>query len=102
MEHTVRKKGNPLYNYFKNKKHNLIHKWLHYFEIYHKYFEKFRKKKVVVLEFGVSHGGSLQMWKQYFGKHARIIGVDINPECKMFIEPQIEVYIGSQEDRKFL
>jgi hypothetical protein len=94
--------ANPLYEYFKRNDKNLIHKWLHYFDIYHRYFEKFRGKDVVVLEFGVSHGGSLQMWKSYFGKKARIIGVDINPECKELAEQQIEIYIGSQEDPLFL
>lgn len=94
--------NNPLADYFKKSQHNLLHKWHHYFDIYHEHFAKFRKKKVVILEFGVSHGGSLQMWKKYFGKHARIIGVDINPECKQLEEKQVEVYIGSQEDPKFL
>lgn len=95
-------KTNPLYTYFRQNESNLIHKWLHYFDIYHKYFEKFRGKEVIILEFGVSHGGSLQMWKSYFGKKARIIGVDIDPECKKFQESQIEVVIGSQEDSAFL
>jgi SAM-dependent methyltransferase len=56
----------------------------------------------VVLEIGVFHGGSLQMWKQYFGPGARIIGVDIDPRCKQFEEPGIEVRIGDQADRPFL
>ncbi len=42
------------------------------------------------------------MWKRYFGPHARIIGIDINPECKGFEEDQIEVRIGDQSDEKFL
>lgn len=97
-----RKDENPLVVYFRNNKGHLIHKWIHYFDIYHRHFQKFRKKSVVVLEFGVSHGGSLQMWKHYFGREARIIGVDINPECKHAAEGQVEIYIGSQEDPEFL
>ncbi len=42
------------------------------------------------------------MWKHYFGKKARIIGVDINKECKKLEEKQIEIYIGDQEDPVFL
>jgi len=42
------------------------------------------------------------MWKDYFGDKARIFGVDINPECKKFEEKNIEIFIGSQSDRKFL
>lgn len=98
----VSKNDNPLYKYFKNNNGRLIHKWLHYFDIYHKYFDKFRGKQVTVLEFGVSHGGSLQMWRDYFGKNARIIGVDINPECAKLADNKTEIYIGSQEDKKFL
>src|SRR6185437_2374539 len=32
----------------------------------------------------------------------RIIGIDINAECKKFEEDQIEVFIGQQEDHQFL
>ena len=98
----IGKNKNPLMEHFKSNEGRLIHKWLHYFDIYDRHFNKFRGKQVTILEFGVSHGGSLQMWKKYFGKKARIIGVDINPECKKFTESQIEVYIGSQEDPEFL
>lgn len=96
------KHNNPLTEYFYNNKGHLIHKWMHYFDIYHRHFEKFRGKQMTILEFGVSHGGSLQMWKHYFGRKARIIGVDINPECKRLEEKQVEVFIGSQEDPVFL
>lgn len=54
------------------------------------------------MEIGVYHGGSLQMWKDYFGSEAQIVGIDINPKCKGFEEDQIKVYIGSQSDRSFL
>ena len=94
--------SNPLMAYFTANKSHLIHKWLHYFDIYHLYFAKFRKKEVTLLEFGVSHGGSLQMWKHYFGKKIRIIGVDINPECRKFEEANVSIFIGDQEDRAFL
>jgi hypothetical protein len=75
---------------------------MHYFEIYHRHFERFRGGRVTVLEFGVYHGGSLQMWKHYFGPDARIVGVDINPACKELVDDQIEIVIGDQEDRVFL
>lgn len=96
------KSDNPLITYFRGNKGHLIHKWMHYFDIYHRHFDKFRGKQITILEFGVSHGGSLQMWKHYFGRKARIIGVDINPECKHLTEPQVEIFIGSQEDPEFL
>lgn len=94
--------GNPLEAYFEANQGRLIHKWMHYFDVYHRHFQAFRNKPVTIVEFGVSHGGSLQMWKSYFGPHARIIGIDINPKCAALAEPQIEIMIGDQDDREFL
>jgi hypothetical protein len=93
---------NPLQAYFESNRGRLIHKWMHYFDIYDRHFAAYRGKPVVVLEFGVSHGGSLQMWKSYFGPSAQIIGVDINPKCAQLAEDRVEVVIGDQEDRTFL
>lgn len=93
---------NPLTEYFLANDGRLIHKWMHYFDIYHRHFQRYRDKPVTIVEFGVSHGGSLQMWKSYFGPRARIVGVDINPKCADLGEPQIEIVIGDQEDRQFL
>lgn len=93
---------NPLEKYFRRNKRRRIHKWVHYFEIYHRHLARFRNRPVTVVEFGVSHGGSLQMWRHYFGRRARIYGVDINPRCKRFEARRTKVFIGDQEDRSFL
>jgi Methyltransferase domain len=93
---------NPLEAYFRANPGRTIHKWVHYFDIYHRHLAQYRGKPITVVEFGVWHGGSLQMWKHYFGPRARIIGVDINPKCAALTEPQIEVVIGDQNDRTFL
>jgi hypothetical protein len=93
---------NDLEKYFRKNDKRLIHKWIHYFEIYDRHFSRYRGKDVVVVEFGISQGGSLQMWKNYFGPNAKIFGVDINPHCKQFEEEQVEIFIGDQEDRTFL
>jgi len=94
--------GNPLLDYFLGNPGRLVTKWLGYFDVYHRHLERFRGKPVTVLEFGVFHGGSLQMWRHYFGSEARVIGVDIQPVCKTFEEEGILVRIGDQEDRAFL
>ena len=73
---------NELEKYFFSNTGNLIHKWRHYFEIYDRHFSRYRGSDVHVLEIGAYQGGSLQMWKHYFGPSAQIYGVDINPECK--------------------
>lgn len=93
---------NDLEKYFLENKGRLIHKWQNYFEIYDRHFSRFRGTDVHLVEFGVSHGGSLQMWKNYFGPDCRITGVDINPHCKALEEDQIEIVIGDQENREFL
>ena len=81
--------------------HRLISKWIHYFPIYEKWFSPYRGKKIVFVEVGVFHGGSLQMWKNYFGKSAQIVGVDIDSRCKKFEDEQISIEIGSQDDSDF-
>ena len=80
----------------------MIHKWIHYFDIYERHFSRFRNKEVVILEIGVFQGGSLQMWKEYFGDKAKIYGVDIEPQCKTLEEENVKIFIGSQSDRNFL
>jgi len=77
---------NDLEKYFTENTGRLIHKWKHYFEIYDRHFSRFRDTEVHVVEFGVSQGGSLQMWKQYFGPNSKIFGIDINPHCKKLQE----------------
>lgn len=93
---------NDLEKFFTENTGNLIHKWKHYFDVYDRHFSKYRGTDVHIVEFGVFHGGSLKMWKHYFGPRAKIYGVDINPNCKQVEEDQIEIFIGDQADRQFL
>ena len=79
-----------------------VFKWVHYLPNYEKHFERFVNRPLTLLEIGCLHGGSLQMWKRYFGPHARIVGIDINPDCAAHTEDQIDVRIGSQDDKAFL
>lgn len=97
-----RDEPNPLREYFAHNPGRLIHKWLHYFDVYHRHFAAYRDRPITVVELGVYHGGSLQMWKHYFGSQARIVGVDINPACKALEEDRIEIHIGDQGDADFL
>jgi methyltransferase family protein len=79
-----------------------IHKWTHYFQIYERYLEKYRGKPCKMLEIGVSGGGSLNLWREYFGPHATIYGIDINSNCAELDTPETPVRIGSQADPNFL
>lgn len=92
---------NPLYNYFINNQKNQIDKWMHYFDVYHNYFERYRNTSFVFVEVGIQNGGSLQMWRDYFGKDARIIGIDIDERCKVMEQEGFEIWIGDQADPCF-
>ncbi len=80
----------------------LIHKWDHYFDIYEKYFSKYRGQKLNLLEIGISHGGSIQLWKKYFGEHVHIFAIDVNPECEKLTQENTTIFIGSQSNPAFL
>ena len=91
-----------LLDIFANNKQVLVHKWHHYIPIYDRYFSRFRGTDVRFLEIGVFKGGSLQMWRKYFGEKAKIFGIDIDPDCIKYQGIDGEVRIGSQDDAKFL
>ena len=93
---------NPLLEMFFRNQGRQIEKWHHYLDIYHRHFAGFRGRSPVVLEIGVQHGGSLDMWRRYFGPGAQIVGVDVDARCKQFEGEQVRVLIGDQGDRGFL
>jgi cyclopropane fatty-acyl-phospholipid synthase-like methyltransferase len=78
-----------------------IWKWRHYFPVYERHFQRFRGQAVRVLEIGIYSGGSLGMWVSYFGSRCQIIGVDIEPSCRVYETEQIQIEIGDQSDRNF-
>jgi cephalosporin hydroxylase len=80
----------------------IIHKWVHYFPIYERFFASWRNKSLVFVEIGVGEGGSLQMWQRFLGPLARIVGIDINPACTAYESPGIFVRVGDQSDHRFL
>jgi SAM-dependent methyltransferase len=79
-----------------------LDKWLHYFPIYERHFAPFRGTSAKLLEIGVSHGGSLELWRRWFGRGTQIVGVDIDERCASLARPGVEIRIGSQGDRAFL
>lgn len=79
-----------------------IHKWVHYFPIYERHFEAWRNRTLTFLEIGVGKGGSLPMWRRYFGPLATVVGIDIDPACKAMEEEGIHIRIGDQSDHAFL
>lgn len=90
-----------LFKLFRDHKGRLIHKWVHYLDLYDRHFAKFRGP-VKMLEIGVFQGGSLELWRKYMGPEATIYGVDIDPSCAQKFDPPNQVRIGSQDDSDFL
>ena len=94
--------SNPLKAFFDSRETGRgIWKWNHYFDIYHRHFSKFVGGEVNVLEIGVYSGGSLEMWRDYFGPKCRAYGVDIEEACKCYDNEYTEIIVGDQEDRDF-
>jgi len=94
--------ANPLRTFFDSRETGRgIWKCLHYFDIYHRHFSKFVGRDVKVLEIGVYSGGSLEMWRHYFGSKCRVYGVDIEEACKCYENEFTEIFIGDQADRSF-
>jgi hypothetical protein len=94
--------SNPLRAFFESRKTGKgVWKWDHYFDAYHRHFGKFVGSNVNVLEIGVYSGGSLEMWRHYFGPGCHIYGVDIEMACKCYEDETTTIVIGDQGDRDF-
>jgi len=72
-----------------------------YFAAYDALLGQYRNKPITFVEIGVLNGGSLFMWRKFFGDSARIIGIDLNPAAKKWEAHGFEIFIGSQEDPTF-
>ncbi len=74
-----------------------------YCEKYYKYLPFQRYDKMNILEIGVLNGNSIKTWREYFYQ-SKIIGIDINPDCKQYDDRDnnIHIQIGSQDDHVFL
>ena len=93
IEAAQKKKGLPAYKY------------AHFLEAYDRHFQPFqeRKEPVHLLEIGVKEGGSLYLWKAYFG-NPKIFGLDINQEAARLSSPKegIRVFVGDQGNADLL
>ena len=91
---------NDLEKYFNSNKGRLISKWKHYFEIYDRYFSRFKGTNVCVLEVGLYQGGSLQITA--IKKNNNSINPSENYESIILKEQELglnrlEYYSGIQE-----
>ncbi len=90
----------------------VAHKWDHYLPIYEQLLGRYadgfvdengNSRALRFLEIGHSEGGSLEVWRKYFGRDAVIHGLDIDPRCAYVVPSSVaRVHIGSQDDVELL
>ena len=78
-----------------------IWKWRHYFAVYERHLAKFVGREVHVAEVGVFGGGSLGMWRRYFGERSQVYGIDQEPGCRIRADTGIGIVIGDQSSPSF-
>ena len=74
-----------------------VHKWNHFFSVYEQWFRPFVNTSCLVVEIGVGRGGSLDLWRRYFGPHALVVGLDVRQEAADLAGGGIEIVVGGQE-----
>ncbi|MEL6420182.1 MAG: class I SAM-dependent methyltransferase [Pseudomonadota bacterium] len=79
-----------------------VDKWHQYLPVYDRHFAPYLGRAPRFLEIGVQNGGSLALWRRFFGPEATIFGIDINPDCAQLDGKDGSVRIGSQADPGFL
>lgn len=87
---------------FKSNTGPMITRHNHVLNIYDELFSRYRGKEVSILEIGIAAGGSLLMWRDYFGEKAKVYGLDISEAALGVVGGQIKVFTGDQSDRAFL
>lgn len=87
---------------------HLLYKYIEYADQYDRFLpnpkEDAEQPSVKMMEIGVQSGGSLRGWRQFYGDHAKIVGLDIDKRCKRSENITEHIYIetGSQMDEAFL
>ena len=78
-------------------------KWLPYFDVYETFFSRYRERFSTFVEVGVQGGGSMQMWRKYFGTNAKIYGIDIDPAVRDLdlSDANVTIIVGDQTKSSF-
>ena len=86
----------------REKKGKVSDKWGSYLPFYDELFEKYRTKKLSLLEIGIQNGGSLETWGEFFTEATVIIGCDINELCSnlQYEDSRIHIVIGDANQPK--
>jgi hypothetical protein len=79
-----------------------LSKWTWYIPAYERHFSKLKNQSNTFLEIGVWRGGSLELWRNYFGPLTKVVGIDIDSNCAHLTTQGTSIRIGSQSDTTFL
>lgn len=74
----------------------------HFFDDYEPILEGIRRPATRILEIGIDGGGSLELWRRYFGDDAVIVGLDIETAAAGGAPADVVTYVGSQTDTALL
>jgi len=72
-----------------------------YLDVYDPILVPWLGREIKLLEIGIYKGGSLQLWRDYFPL-ASIVGIDIKLPEQFVPGERIQVFQGSQSDKRFL
>jgi hypothetical protein len=85
--------------FYNTKRHSK--KWENYFQVYEKHFSPYVDKDPTILEVGVAHGGSTEMYKQYF-TDCTIYAVDYDTAFEHVVDDLgVTVTLGDQQNPEF-
>lgn len=85
--------------FYNTKKHSK--KWENYFQVYEKHFSPYIGKNPNILEVGVAHGGSTEMYQQYF-ENANFYCIDYDLQFEHVLDDLgIKLTMGDQESVEF-
>jgi hypothetical protein len=79
-----------------------LFKMAHYLPAYGALLGGWQGRDVSFLEIGVYKGGSIRMWRDFFGRSSKLTFLDVDPACKALALPGTVVRIGDQADPDFL
>lgn len=81
---------------FQDHKGKETDKWSLYLDEWDRVLKPYREKEINLLEIGVQNGGSLEIWGKYFRQAKKIVGCDIDENCRhlRYDDPRISVIIG--------
>src|SRR4051794_33582731 len=68
-----------------------------YLNFYETFFAPLQNIQISILEIGVLNGASLKTWEDYFPM-AKIIGVDVEIQCKQFERDRVSIELLDQSN----